>query len=93
MNCYHVREDGLRPVEEVDGRKANPAIRFCVVLLRGYKRFISPLFPPSCRFTPTCSQYAVDAVQMHGVLYGLFLAVWRLLRCHPFARGGYDPIK
>jgi uncharacterized protein len=60
--------------------------------LRGYKSFISPLFPPSCRFTPTCSQYAIEAVQKRGVMRGLFLGVWRLLRCHPFARGGYDPV-
>ncbi|MFZ5797077.1 MAG: membrane protein insertion efficiency factor YidD [Desulfobulbaceae bacterium] len=64
-----------------------------ILALRGYKSFVSPFFPPSCRFTPTCSQYAIEAVQKRGVARGLCLALWRLLRCHPFARGGYDPVK
>lgn len=61
-------------------------------LIRFYQLFISPMIPPSCRFTPTCSQYAIDAIGLHGPLYGSYLAVRRLLRCHPFARGGYDPV-
>ncbi|MDQ0284918.1 putative membrane protein insertion efficiency factor [Desulfofundulus luciae] len=61
--------------------------------LRFYQRFISPLKPPSCRFYPVCSEYAVQAVAKYGVARGLLLALWRLLRCHPLCRGGYDPVK
>ena len=64
-----------------------------VFLLRSYKRFLSPLLPPACRFTPTCSEYALEAVQKYGALRGSFLALRRLLRCHPFHPGGYDPVK
>ena len=60
--------------------------------LRGYKRWISPLLPHACRFVPTCSEYALEAVERHGVLRGSWLAVTRLLRCHPLARAGYDPV-
>lgn len=63
-----------------------------VALLRGYKRFVSPLLPPSCRFHPTCSEYAMEAVQLHGVARGGWLGLRRLLRCHPFCRGGFDPV-
>ena len=65
------------------------------VLLAGigfYRRFISPMIGPRCRFTPTCSTYAVEAVQRHGALRGSWLTLKRLLRCHPFAAGGYDPV-
>ena len=61
-------------------------------LLRAYKGAISPLFPPACRYVPTCSEYAMEAVERYGVLRGGFKASLRLLRCHPFARGGYDPV-
>lgn len=61
-----------------------------IALLHGYKRVLSPLFLPSCRYTPTCSEYAVEAVDRHGAVRGLVLAIWRLLRCHPFVHGGYD---
>jgi hypothetical protein len=61
-------------------------------LLRTYKRWISPLLPPSCRYVPTCSEYAMEAVERFGVLRGGLMAAWRLLRCHPFAKGGYDPV-
>ena len=67
--------------------------RLLITLLRGYKRFLSPLLPPACRFVPTCSQYAMDAVAKHGVFRGLLLACWRLLRCHPLSKGGYDPVR
>lgn len=62
-------------------------------LIRFYQLAISPMIPPSCRFTPTCSQYAIDAINMHGLLRGSYLATHRILRCHPFNRGGYDPVK
>lgn len=74
-------------------RKESLPVRCCVILLKGYKRYLSPLFPPSCRFTPTCSEYAIDAVRSRGIARGLVLTVYRLLRCHPFARGGYDPVE
>ncbi len=64
----------------------------CIALIRFYQLFISPLFPQACRFTPTCSQYALVAIERHGVARGLFLALRRLLRCHPFCAGGYDPV-
>lgn len=57
-----------------------------------YRRVISPLTPPSCRFTPTCSTYAVEAIKRHGPLKGLYLAVRRILRCHPWGGSGYDPV-
>ena len=60
--------------------------------IRFYQRFISPLTPPSCRFTPTCSQYAVEAIRKHGPIRGLYLAVRRILRCHPWGGSGYDPV-
>jgi putative membrane protein insertion efficiency factor len=61
--------------------------------LRGYKRHVSPLLPPACRYTPTCSEYAVEAVERYGVLKGTALAAKRLLSCNPFSRGGYDPVR
>jgi uncharacterized protein len=63
-----------------------------LALLQGYKRWISPIFPPSCRYVPTCSEYAMEAVERYGVLRGFGMAAWRLLRCHPFAHGGLDPV-
>jgi putative membrane protein insertion efficiency factor len=60
--------------------------------IRFYRRFLSPLKPPMCRFKPTCSQYAIEALEVHGVVRGTLLAVWRILRCQPFARGGFDPV-
>jgi uncharacterized protein len=61
-------------------------------LLRAYKWAISPLFPPSCRYVPTCSEYAMEAVERYGALRGGMMAALRLLRCHPFAKGGHDPV-
>lgn len=60
--------------------------------LRIYQRWISPLLPPSCRYVPTCSEYAMEAVARFGVLRGGFMAMRRLLRCHPFVKGGHDPV-
>jgi uncharacterized protein len=61
-------------------------------LIRLYQRAISPLLPPACRFVPTCSVYAFEAIERHGVGPGSWLAVRRLARCHPFCAGGYDPV-
>jgi putative membrane protein insertion efficiency factor len=61
-------------------------------LIATYKRWISPLLPPSCRYVPTCSEYAMEAIDRFGILRGGLKAVWRILRCHPFAKGGYDPV-
>jgi hypothetical protein len=63
-----------------------------VAPIRLYQRFLSPLKPPTCRFQPTCSAYAVEAVRVHGVFKGLVLSTWRLLRCQPFSKGGLDPV-
>ena len=57
-----------------------------------YRKYISPLKPPCCRFTPTCSAYAIEAFQKRGFFVGFALMTWRLLRCNPFCRGGYDPV-
>ena len=65
--------------------------RAMLASLRFYKRRISPLLPPACKYTPTCSEYAMQAVERYGAVYGGYLAARRLLRCHPFAKGGYDP--
>ncbi len=62
-------------------------------LIKVYRRFVSPMLPPSCRFTPSCSEYTIEAVQKYGVLKGGMKGGWRLLRCQPLSRGGYDPVK
>ncbi len=61
-------------------------------LIRLYKKFISPLKPPCCRFTPTCSAYAIEAFNKRGFFVGFILSFWRILRCNPFSKGGYDPV-
>ena len=66
--------------------------RLCIWLIRFYQRRISPLKPPCCRFTPTCSAYALEAFQKRGFFVGFGLSVYRILRCNPFCRGGYDPV-
>lgn len=72
----------------------NKIISFILLLpIYFYRAVISPLFPPSCRFTPTCSQYAIDAIKKKGPFKGLYLAVRRILRCHPWGGSGYDPVE
>lgn len=66
--------------------------RLCMLLIRFYQRFISPVLPPACRFTPTCSQYAYLAFKKYGFFKGGWLALKRILKCHPFHKGGYDPL-
>ena len=68
-------------------------MKFIVIgIFRLYQKVISPLTPPSCRFYPTCSHYGVEAVQKHGAIKGVYLAIKRILSCHPFHEGGYDPV-
>ncbi|MEO1768163.1 membrane protein insertion efficiency factor YidD [Candidatus Enterococcus ferrettii] len=61
-----------------------------ILLVRGYQRFISPLFQPSCRYYPSCSSYMIEALKVHGAIKGLLMGISRILRCNPFARGGID---
>lgn len=74
----------------------NPVSKFfgklLILPIRFYQRFISPLTPPACRYTPTCSQYAVEAIRRHGPVRGLWLAIKRIIRCHPWGGSGYDPV-
>lgn len=66
--------------------------RALIWLIAFYQKQISPLLPGSCRFVPTCSEYAIEAIRTWGVLRGLGLSIWRILRCNPFCKGGYDPV-
>ncbi|HEY2550501.1 MAG TPA: membrane protein insertion efficiency factor YidD [Streptosporangiaceae bacterium] len=78
--------------EQEPGSRPSPAARCLLLLLAGYRRFVSPLLGPHCRFYPSCSNYAVQAVGVHGALRGSWLAARRLARCHPFHPGGLDPV-
>jgi putative membrane protein insertion efficiency factor len=66
--------------------------RILVGLIRAYKRLLSPLLPPACRFVPSCSEYAAEAIEKHGPFNGVRLAVWRIVRCAPWHPGGFDPV-
>ncbi len=70
----------------------NPLVLILLTLIKCYQLFISPLIGQRCRFYPTCSHYAMDAIRLHGVIKGIILSLWRLLRCHPFVKGGFDPV-
>jgi uncharacterized protein len=70
----------------------NPLTLLLSATIRAYRRFISPLFPRTCRYEPTCSAYALEAIQVHGALRGSWLAVRRISRCHPWGGGGLDPV-
>jgi uncharacterized protein len=70
----------------------SPLAHLLALPIRLYKRFLSPLLPPACRFHPTCSVYALEALQKHGAFRGTRLLVWRLMRCQPFHPGGFDPV-
>jgi putative membrane protein insertion efficiency factor len=63
-----------------------------ILLIKFYRKFISPLKKPTCRFIPTCSQYAIDALNKYGFFVGVYLSIKRVLRCNPFSKGGYDPV-
>ncbi len=69
-------------------------MKFCVKgIFKGYRYFISPMLPRSCRYFPSCSEYGIEAVEKKGVVKGLYLTFKRIIRCHPFAKGGYDPVE
>lgn len=74
----------------------NPVSRVCraalIAPIRLYKKYLSPALGHNCRFTPTCSEYAMEAIAVHGCIKGLLLAVWRIARCNPFGKWGYDPV-
>lgn len=74
------------------GKPEGPVAWLFVGMVRFYQKFISPLLPPACRFTPSCSEYMRQAVIKHGAVHGTLLGTRRLLRCHPFTQGGYDPV-
>ena len=67
--------------------------RFLIKLVRGYQKYISPGIGSHCKYVPTCSQYMIDALEKYGVIRGLAKGIWRILRCNPFSKGGYDPVK
>ncbi|MDP9409523.1 MAG: membrane protein insertion efficiency factor YidD [Actinomycetota bacterium] len=67
--------------------------RASIGLIQVYRRFLSPMLPPACRYTPSCSLYTLQAIEKYGALRGITMGVLRLLRCHPFARGGFDPVR
>ena len=74
-------------------RRLTRALAWPLIMgVRGYQLFLSPFLPPSCRYTPSCSAYAIEALQRHGALRGGWLALRRIGRCHPFRPGGYDPV-
>ncbi|NLW88228.1 MAG: membrane protein insertion efficiency factor YidD [Clostridiaceae bacterium] len=64
-----------------------------VRFIKFYQRRISPHTAPACKYSPTCSQYAIEAIERYGAFKGFWMAVWRILRCNPFSKGGYDPVK
>jgi len=81
-----LNDDFARPAERRLG------VRACLALLRGYKILISPYFRGSCRFLPSCADYAAEAIDRHGALWGIWLAGTRLVRCHPLCAAGHDPV-
>jgi putative membrane protein insertion efficiency factor len=83
----------LVSVSEQNSQSGHVIRELILAILRFYKRWISPLLPSACRFHPTCSEYAMDAIQRYGVLRGMWLGVLRLLKCHPFHKGGFDPVR
>ncbi len=70
----------------------NPFSYLLIGSVKFYRKAVSPLKTPCCRFTPTCSQYAIEAIETHGAFKGSLLSIWRILRCNPLSRGGYDPV-
>ena len=73
-------------------KNKSPLQKLVIFLIRGYQKLISPLFAPSCRFNPTCSNYAIEAIKTHGTIKGCWLSCRRILKCHPLHAGGFDPV-
>ncbi|WP_413774961.1 membrane protein insertion efficiency factor YidD [Actinocorallia sp. A-T 12471] len=72
--------------------RPGPVAWVLIAFVRGYRKVISPMLPPTCRFAPSCSAYGLEALQVHGAFYGTWLIIRRIARCHPFHPGGYDPV-
>lgn len=92
----HAHGDEWHPdhgvTQEPAPSRRGPVTTPALWLIRGYQRFISPALPPSCRYYPTCSAYGYEAIAKYGILKGGRLAIWRVLRCNPWGRGGFDPV-
>ncbi|MBA2519661.1 MAG: membrane protein insertion efficiency factor YidD [Chloroflexia bacterium] len=73
-------------------RRHGPITWLALGMIRLYRRFVSPLMPPACRFVPSCTEFGYEAIAKYGIIRGGRLAAWRILRCNPFTRGGYDPV-
>jgi len=67
--------------------------RVMISLIKVYRKYISPMSGPKCKFIPTCSQYSIEAIEKYGVLKGGIMSIWRILRCNPLSKGGFDPVK
>jgi len=103
--CHHYRLKRIEPINIPSGcGRVDPPVTLIrsgygllqgifLIGIRGYQRVISPLFPSSCRFYPTCSEYAIQAIQTYGLCRGIILSLKRIGRCHPFSPGGFDPIR
>lgn len=74
-------------------RRSNPVTSLLILVVRGYQKILSPLLPRRCKYYPSCSQYAIDALREFGMFRGTVLAAWRVLRCNPMSYGGYDPVE
>jgi hypothetical protein len=83
---------GSMAVKAESSRRPLITASVLILLVRAYQRAVSPLFPATCRYTPSCSEYAVQALRRHGLLRGLWYAAARVVRCHPWAAGGHDPV-
>ena len=98
VELHHHSHASPAPIETPASERDEPLPRpgpVAWVILRlilAYQRFLSPLLPPACRFYPTCSDYGYEAIAKYGIIRGGRMAAWRILRCHPFGRGGYDPV-
>ncbi len=88
----HKKHDGAGWLSRLWGLPGRLLSWLLLLPIYFYKKCISPMTPPSCRFTPTCSTYAVEAIKKHGALKGFYLSVRRILRCHPWGGSGYDPV-